>query len=265
MMLSSITVVVFTLCFSKAYSEYHHGYGQQQQQQLQTVPDFESYGKIEYPHFDIIELGSYQKGDIPPKTIHLTKKIVIKEPKPYPVKVPHPVPYPVPHKVPYPVVHTELVKVPHPVPYPVTKTVPVPVEVPKPYPVPSHELQDSGEGQSGYGGGQNGGDQGNYAEFNQQSGGEQDYGSQDSYNQAQLTYGVPQQVPGKPLGISEYQSQNQNYQVNYQVDHQGDFSGHQEEPQHDQSVNYAALLVPVQNQNSEEQTLHQEYQQTDKQ
>ncbi|XP_044749447.1 myrosinase-binding protein 2-like isoform X2 [Coccinella septempunctata] len=177
MMLSLITVTLLASSCSKVYSEYQHGYGQQQQ--LHSVPEFESYGKIVYPHFDIIELGSYQEGHIPPKTVHITKKIVITEPKPYPVKVPHPVPYPVPQKVPYPVVHTELLKVPHPVPYPVTKTVQVPVEVPKPYPVPEHEFKGSEGGDSGYGGNQNGGDQGSYAQFDHNSGG----GDQGSYAQ----------------------------------------------------------------------------------
>ncbi|XP_045479641.1 uncharacterized protein LOC123684425 [Harmonia axyridis] len=133
-----ILIVTFSIFSSSSAIPGYHSGGHK----LRTVPEGASYGKIQYPHFDIIDLGDYRKNGLPPKYIHVNKKIVIKEPKPYHVKVPHHVPYPVIQKVPYPVVNKEIVKVPQPIPYPVLKTVHIPVEVPKPYPVSSHEYEE---------------------------------------------------------------------------------------------------------------------------
>ncbi|KAK9886867.1 hypothetical protein WA026_019124 [Henosepilachna vigintioctopunctata] len=215
-MLFKITVTILAIFCSNAHTEYHHGGGQN----LQTVPQIESYGKIKYPHYDIIDLGTHQKGLIPPKVVQITKKVVIREPKPYPVEIPHPVPYPVPHKVPFPVVHTKILKVPEPVPFPVTKTVHVPLEVPKPYPVSAHEYQGSSGDQTGYGGGAGGfsqhdNNQINYGQYNNQGNYDQHNNHEnlgqsqdiphasiehDSYSQASPIYGVPGQESGQPLG-----------------------------------------------------------------
>lgn len=142
---------------------------------LQGVPGIGAYGKVEFPKFDILELGEFSKGSLPPETIVSNKEIVIKEPQPYPVKVPHPVHVPYPVHKPYPVVQTKIIKVPQPVPYEIVKKVPVPIEVPKPYPVP---VSSHGGSSGGYGGGYGngiehqslGGNEGSY-------GGGSDYGS----------------------------------------------------------------------------------------
>lgn len=118
------------------------------------TPDLQSYGGIEYPKYQLLDLGEYSTGLIPATEIHETKHITVKDPQPYPVKVPVPHPYPVHVAKPYPVVETKYVKVPQPVPYEVTKSVPVPVEVPKPYPVPVQAGgHDSGFGLGGGAGG----------------------------------------------------------------------------------------------------------------
>lgn len=124
---------------------------------LAGVPNERSYGKTNYPSFDIQDLGTSIHGEIPPKTIKIHESITIKEPKPYPVQVPHPVPYPVHVPKPYPVPVTKIVHVPHNVPVEVVKHVHVPVEVPKPYPVPVHEY-GGGHDQGHLGGGGGGGD-----------------------------------------------------------------------------------------------------------
>ncbi|KAL3265448.1 hypothetical protein HHI36_009652 [Cryptolaemus montrouzieri] len=244
-------VTILAVFCSKAYPEYHHERGHS----LQAIPDLESYGKIQYPHFDIIELGSYQKGDIPPKVIHITKKIVIKQPHPYPVKVPHPVPYPVPHKVPYPVVHTKVETVAQPVPYPVIKTVQVPVEVPKPYPVPVHDYKAPDGGQTAYGGGTSGSGQEHHDFSNFGQGDQQEYGEQNSYPQTSDTYGVPGHEPGQPLGLDGYSNQGSN----------GDgYSSQHEESQ--QSINYAAFQVTQNEYQAEgEKPVQEGQQETEKQ
>ncbi|XP_063915094.1 uncharacterized protein LOC135131344 [Zophobas morio] len=132
--------VIFAICClasARARPTYGHG----GTSQLEGVPNDSHYGKLTYPHYDILELGSEIKGSLPPAVVEITKKVVIKEPKPYPVKVPVPVPHPVEVAKPYPVVETKIIKVPHPVPVEVIKKIPVPFEVPKPFPVPSEEFK----------------------------------------------------------------------------------------------------------------------------
>lgn len=187
----------------------HPGY--KYEHKLQTVPNKDSYGKIEYPHFDIIELGEYKKHHLPPKVIHVNKRIVIKEPKPYPVKVPHHVPYPVIQKVPYPVINKEIVKVPEPIPYPVVKTIHVPVEVPKPYPVPSHEFEvpspaigNTGYEQSGYD--QHGYDQ---TEYGNHVSGNNEIDPHQGDGNPLISEENTDHGPWKPLGVEQYQHLNE--------------------------------------------------------
>lgn len=120
---------------------------------LVGIPDLDTYAGIQYPKYDILDLGEYSKGQVPGPQIHETKHITVKEPQPYPVQVPVPQPYPVHIPKPYPVVETKLVKVPHPVPVEVVKKIPIPIEVPKPYPVSQGnggdwDLHGAGSGQS---------------------------------------------------------------------------------------------------------------------
>lgn len=184
----SQAAVIAICCMTAQASQFYDGGGLQ----LVGVPDLDHYEKLEYPKYDIQELGSETHGHIPPKTIKVLKTISYKVPEPYPVKVPFKVPYPVTVEKPIPVVETKFIKVPHPIPIPVVKEVPVPHEVPKPYPVPAEEFkapeQDAGHGWAGsFGGG---------------FGGSSFGGSE----QLQTTYGVPGQEPGTPLGESDYGS-----------------------------------------------------------
>lgn len=134
---------------------------------LEGVPNESHYGKLHYPKYDVIHLGSAIKGHLPPAVVEITKKVVIKEPQPYPVKVSVPVPHPVEVPKPFPVVHTKIIKVPHPVPYEVIKKVPVAFEVPKPFPVPIEEFKHHGGGGGG-GEGSFGGSFGGHEQFGHQ-------------------------------------------------------------------------------------------------
>lgn len=134
----AVIIAICCLATSQARPGYEHGGSTMQ---LKGVPDESHYGKLTYPHFDVIHLGSAIKDSLPPAVVHITKKVIVKEPQPYPVKVPVPVPHPVEVAKPYPVIQTKIIKVPHPVPYEVIKKVAVPFEVPKPYPVPTDEFK----------------------------------------------------------------------------------------------------------------------------
>lgn len=114
---------------------------------LYGVPDLDGYSKLHYPHYDLQDLGTIYKGDIPSDVIKVTNVLAVKIPQPYPVKIPHSVPVPVHIKTPYPVPVTKIVQVPQPYPVEIIKNVQVPVEVPKPYPVPENEYKASQNGQ----------------------------------------------------------------------------------------------------------------------
>ncbi|KAF5294548.1 hypothetical protein FQR65_LT10740 [Abscondita terminalis] len=184
------------------------GDGGNLQYELMGVPDINGYGALNYPKFAILDLGTSQQGDIPPKVVKISSTVALKIPKPYPVKIPHNVPYPVHVDKPYPVPVPQLIKVPQPVPVEVIKKVPVPVEVPKPYPVPQNEYsqsqgssdsggwnavsntnyndQQQGLGSGGYGvntGGWTGGSSSNYNE--QQQG---DFGANNNYADSYSNY-----------------------------------------------------------------------------
>ncbi|XP_008192309.1 uncharacterized protein LOC103312710 [Tribolium castaneum] len=146
-------VILAFCCLAHARPGFEHHGGHH----LEGVPNESHYGKLHYPKFDIIHLGSAIKDTLPPAVVEITKKVVIKEPHPYPVKVPVPVPHPIEVPKPYPVVHTKLVKVPHPVPVEIIKKVPVAFEVPKPFPVPVEEFKGHQGGSEGSFGGSFGG------------------------------------------------------------------------------------------------------------
>lgn len=220
-------------CIAAAQASYYEsgGGGGGEGYQLEGLPNLDSYGKLEYPKYDIQELGSEIHGEIPPKTIKVHKTITYKVPEPYPVKVPVKVPYPVHIEKPFPVVETKFIKVPHPVPYPVEKPIHVPVEVPKPFPVPAEEYkppQQDAEGAQGWSGG-----------FGGSFGGSE---------HIQQTYGVPGHEPGQPLGGESYQQYNSFGSSEYQGEG-GD--GHGEA---DQSANYA--VSDKQDEGSSEQEQH---------
>ncbi|KAF5282084.1 hypothetical protein FQA39_LY00609 [Lamprigera yunnana] len=194
-----------------AYGGYTNGNSNNNNNQLLGIPDAGGYSGLQYPQFQLQDLGTIYEGILPPKVVKISSTVALKIPKPYPVKIPHNVPYPVHVDKPYPVPVTHLVKVPHPVPVEVIKSVPVPVEVPKPYPVPHNEYSQS-EGIDSYGG----------SNFNQQQsfnndgfqGSNDGYNSYDSYN-SKDSYGQPYQ--GQDDSSGQYAAvapaDNQNYEV----------------------------------------------------
>lgn len=235
--LQSIFFTIFWL--SCTYASFHQGGAGYQ---LFGVPDLESYGKLEYPKYDLIELGNIVHGEIPPKTVKVLKTISYKVPQPYPVKVPYKVPYPVHIEKPYPVVETKFIKISHPVPFPVIKEVPVPLEVPKPYPVPADEYKPPAQeaASQGWAGASSFG--GSY-----QGGGESSQGGLDQFQ----SYGVPGQEAGAPLGASDYQSSFGGAEQQSQ-----DYGGQEEEGHglEDRSSSYSAS--DNQEQNNEEEQEH---------
>lgn len=88
---------------------------------LVGVPGLDNYEHLEYPKYELQELGNEVKGEIPPKTVKVLKTISYKVPQPYPVHIPFKVPYPVTVEKPIPVVQTKIVKVSQPFPVPVEK------------------------------------------------------------------------------------------------------------------------------------------------
>ncbi|XP_050299356.1 uncharacterized protein LOC126738187 isoform X2 [Anthonomus grandis grandis] len=147
------------LCVAVKASPSQWGSSSSGNQQLEGVPDLETFGKIKYPKYNILDLGEYSHDHLPGDEIKVIKESKITIPQPYPVKIPVPHPYPVHIEKPYPVHETKIVKVPYPVPQIVEKKIPYPVEVPKPYPVPVHSHEsDHGDalsqlqGSGGYGG-----------------------------------------------------------------------------------------------------------------
>lgn len=232
---------ITTLCLcwlSLAYASLHQG---GLEYQLYGVPDIESYGKLQYPKYDLLELGNIVHGELSPKTIKVLKTISYKVPQPYPVKVPYKVPYPVHVEKPFPVVETKFIKVPHPVPFPVYKQVPVPLEVPKPYPVPAEEYKPPAQEAAAHGWAGASSFGGSY-----QGGGELQGGLEHLQS-----YGVPGQEAGVPLGAADYQSSFGGAEEQSQ-----DF-GSQEEEGHgleDRSSSYA--VADNQEQKSEEEEQH---------
>lgn len=156
------------------------------------VPDLDHYEKLEYPKFELQELGTETHGEIPPKTVKVLKTISYKVPEPYPVHIPYKVPYPVHVDKPYPVVQTKIVKISHPIPIPVEKA-------------PSEDYQPPHESGNGWiGSGSEGAFGGSFS-----SGAEQQqptYGGSFGAEQLQQTYGVPGHEPGLPLGSVDYSS-----------------------------------------------------------
>lgn len=154
-------------CLAAAKAAPSHWDSGSSSQQLEGVPDLETYSKISFPKYDILDLGEYSKGHVPGDEIKVTKESKITIPQPYPVKIPVPQPYPVHIEKPYPVHETKIVKVPYPVPQVIEKKVPYPVEVPKPYPV--HVNSDEGSHGGGFdqlgGGASYGGDIGGHQAF----------------------------------------------------------------------------------------------------
>ncbi|CAH0560912.1 unnamed protein product [Brassicogethes aeneus] len=194
--------VVFAICCLATAQARPGHIGGGEHYQLEGVPGVDAYGKTQYPQFNIIELGEYSKGQLPPATIVSNKQITIKVPQPYPVKVPHPVHVPVPVAKPYPVIQTKIVQVPQHVPYEVIKRVPVPVEVPKPYPVPANE-HHSHQSQENFGG-----------SFEGAFGG---------HNAVSNSYGVPGHQQGTPLGEGQYAQQENHHQSGYDGAQQGGY------------------------------------------
>lgn len=164
---------------------------------LVGVPDLDHYGKLEYPKFELQELGTETHGEIPPKTVKILKTISYKVPQPYPVHIPFKVPYPVHVEKPIPVVQTKIVKISHPIPIPVEKS-------------PSQEFQAPES--SGSGGWIASGSEGTYGgSFSEAAPVEQHGGFGGSFSgagaeQLQQSYGVPGQEPGVPLGEGDYAS-----------------------------------------------------------
>lgn len=157
---------------------------------LVGVPDLDHYEKLEYPKFELQELGTETHGEIPPKTVKVLKTISYKVPQPYPVHIPYKVPYPVHVEKPIPVVQTKIVKISHPIPIPVDK-------------VPSEEFQpphESGSDWSGSGGTFGGSFSEAAPEQHAGFGG----GFGGGVEQLQQTYGVPGHEPGLPLGDGDY-------------------------------------------------------------
>ncbi|ENN80991.1 hypothetical protein HUJ04_011621 [Dendroctonus ponderosae] len=141
---------VLAICFLQAAKAEPSNWGLSSNQQLEGVPDLETYTKITYPKYDILDLGDYSKGHLPGDEIKLTKESKLTIPQPYPVKIPIPQPYSVHIDKPYPVHEAKIVKVPVPVPQIVEKKVPYPVEVPKPYPVQVESDGGNGGGYEGH-------------------------------------------------------------------------------------------------------------------
>lgn len=187
---------------------------------LVGVPDLDHYEKLNYPKFELQELGTETHGEIPPKTVKVLKTISYKVPQPYPVHIPFKVPYPVHIEKPIPVVQTKIVKISHPIPIPVDK-------------VPSPEEFQSSLGSSGGGSDWSGsGSEGTFGgSFSESAGGAQ---------QLQETYGVPGQEPGIPLGAADFSS----------------FGGGEDHGAEDRSGTYESVAQP-QVEQSAEQIEHQ--------
>lgn len=190
---------------------------------LVGVPDLDHYNKLEYPKFELQDLGTETHGEIPPKTIKVLKTISYKVPQPYPVHVPYKVPYPVHIEKPYPVVQTKIVKISHPIPIPADKT-------PSEHFQPPQDWSGS-EGTFG----------GSFSEA--AAGAEQhaaydgSYGGGGGAEQLQQTYGVPGHEPGLPLGGGDYAA----------------FAGGADHGAEDRSGTYESLAQPQQEEQQEGQ------------
>lgn len=179
-----------TACICQAFASYwlEGGGGGGGSHNLVGVPDLDHYGKLEYPKFELQELGTETHGEIPPKTVKILKTISYKVPQPYPVHIPYEVPYPVHVEKPIPVIHTKIVKINQPFPVPADKG------------IPSGEFQpplESGGGGDWSSSGSDGTFGGSFSEPSTGGGGVQ---------QLQQSYGVPGHEPGIPLSAEDFGS-----------------------------------------------------------
>lgn len=217
--------MVSTSCLSQVFASYwlEGGGGGGGGHNLVGVPDLDHYEKLDYPKFELQELGTETHGEIPPKTVKILKTISYKVPQPYPVHIPYKVPYPVHIEKPIPVVQTKIVKISHPIPIPVDK---------------AHSSEEfhpqlsSGGGSDWSGSGSEGTFGGSFSE------------SAGGVQQLQETYGVPGHEPGIPLGAGDY----------------GSFGGGEDHGAEDRSGTYESVAQPQVEQGGEqiEQQVQQE-------
>lgn len=190
-------------CSVPSQASFSHGGGHEQ---LSAVPDVSHYGKLTYPKYDFIHLGTDIKSSLPPTTVQITEFKTVQIPKPYPVKVPVPHPVLVHVPKPFPVVETKILKVPVPVPHEVIKQVPVPIEVPKPFPVSSGDYNHHHEGGDGGGGGGSYGGESSYGgSFSENQNGEEGYGYGDADQSQNYVAHVEAEKGWVPVGIAQEQ------------------------------------------------------------